>query len=65
MARPKLKATRTYRLPLSEARKLNAIAKHLGISFRDAFIRLAGKDIDRLYARMKAGEKVELGESGA
>lgn len=61
MGRPAGEKTTVVRLPMSEARKLRAIAKRLGITFREAWVRLSGKDLDRLYDRMKAGESIELG----
>ncbi len=65
MGRPKGEETEVARLPKNHARKLRAIAKKLGITFREAWVRMSGKDIDRLYARMRAGEGIELGEAGA
>jgi hypothetical protein len=65
MGRPKSEPTAVQRIRLSDARKLNYIRKKLGIKFRDAFARIAGKRLDDVFRRMKAGEHVDLGENGA
>lgn len=65
MGRPKGEATAVARLPMKEVRMIRWIAKKLDIEFKDAFRRLASANIEDIHRRMKAGERVELGEAGA
>jgi len=62
---PRGTPTEVRRLPIEEAKKIDEIAKKLGLSFGEVFTLLAGRNIDRIHRRMKAGEHIELGESGA
>lgn len=62
---PRGNPTVVRRLTVEDAKKLDAIAKKLGLTFAETLQRMAGRDIDRIYRRMKAGEGIELGESGA
>lgn len=65
MGRPKGEPTQVARLPRRELRMIRYIAKKLDIEFKDAFKRLAGGNIEDAHRRLKAGEHVDLGESGA
>lgn len=59
---PKGTPTAVKRLPETEAAMLEEIAGKLGLSFGETWRRLSGKNLHRLYRRMKAGERIELGE---
>lgn len=65
VAMPRGDPTEVRRVPESEARMIDAIAKKLGLSFGETLKRIAGRDIAKLYRRLKAGEHLELGEAGA
>lgn len=65
MGRPKGELTEVARLPLDKVRKIRFIAKKLNIQFKTAWERISGARVDDIYRRMKAGEHIELGETGA
>lgn len=62
---PRGKPTTVRRVPIPEAEMVDAIAKELKLSFGETWKRLAGRNIARLYRRVKAGKSIELGENGA
>jgi hypothetical protein len=65
VGRKKDKPTEVARLPRAELRKIRAIARARGLTFREAFRQLAGARIDAAYRRLKAAEHIETGEAGA
>lgn len=62
MPRPKSEPTILKRLPKREAKQLQFIADRLKLTYREAFRRIAGADINDLYGRMRRGEAIDLPE---
>ena len=65
MPRVKEEPTKVERVPLSDARKIRAVARKLDIPFKDAFRRMCRRNIDKVHRQVMAGDFSELGENGA